>query len=82
MLGDQRAKAYEGVSRIPVESASFEHRFVPQADGIEIRFLLVQPSEKRVICRADGKAIIFQLPLTLLARFTYRRDSARPNRPG
>lgn len=57
-LGEQRAKAYEEVSRIPVESASFEHRFVRLPDGIEILLLLVQPSEKRVVCRADGRAFV------------------------
>ena len=51
-LGEQRAKSYEEVSKIPVESASFERRFVRLAGSIEILLLLVQPSEKRVVCRA------------------------------
>ena len=58
-LGDQRAKVHDEIGKIPVENWELEHRFVRRgADGVELLFILVPSSDRRVICRTDGKAFV------------------------
>ena len=56
-LGSQAGTVREQLSRIPIESCDFQHRFVPIAGrDDELLYVLVRRITDRVVCLSDGKA--------------------------
>ena len=56
-LGSQASTVRERLSKIPVESCGFQHRFVPVAGrNDELLYLLVPRITDRVVCLSDGRA--------------------------
>ncbi|HEY6475834.1 MAG TPA: ATP-binding protein, partial [Polyangia bacterium] len=57
-LGAGRQKAYENLSKIPVDGHAWAHRFLPHEGGDEILFIWVPFSGTRVVCKSDGRAFV------------------------
>jgi len=56
-LGSQAGTVRERLSKIPIETCDFKHRFVPIAGGdSEILYILVPRITDRVVCASDGRA--------------------------